>query len=390
MHWQVPPDLRRRPTVGEWLPAAVLLAWSVADAMTSDTVTGSRLVLAASLSVAAAALVVRRRAPLTVLVVSSGFVLLPAALGSYAQSAAPVLVLVVAVFSVGRYGRRPRSYLGLPIGMAVALIGSASDPHETLASSWGWSLNVVWIFGIGLWLNDADRRVEATARRAEADRRAAAAEERLRVARDLHDVLAHSLSLMVVQAEVADELFDTDADAARDAVRNVQRTGRESLAETRKVLGLLRVPEEQGTPGLEDLPRLVELFRSAGLPVSLSRDPGLHVAPEAGETVFRMVQEALTNALRHAGPQPTTVALRGGAGGLSVCVENEAGTHRSDGAIAATGADAAPPGAGTGGGHGLVGTRERVEACGGRLDAGVRPDGGFRVAALIPVPGGAA
>jgi signal transduction histidine kinase len=254
----------------------------------------------------------------------------------------------------------------------------------------GWALNVIWIFGIGLWLHDADRRVEATARRAEADRRAAAAEERLRVARDLHDVLAHSLSLMVVQAEVADELFTTDTEAARDAVRNVQRIGRESLAETRKVLGLLRSPEEQGPPGLEDLPSLVELFRSAGLPVSLSCEPGLQLPPEAGETVFRMVQEALTNALRHAGQQPTTVALRRCADGLSVCVENEAGAGEPDRAAVAAGADAAGAGAGARTGHGLVGMRERVEACGGRLDAGVRHDGGFRVAALIPAPGSAA
>jgi signal transduction histidine kinase len=378
MQWQVPADLRQRPSVGEWLTSAVLLGWSVVDAATSDTVTGSRLLLAVCLAVAAGSLVYRRRAPLAVLLVASVFVLLPAAPGTHAQFAAPVFILVVAVFSVGRYGRRPKSYLALPIGMAVALVGSASDPQETMASSWGWSLNVVWIFGIGLWLNEADRRVEATQRRAEADRRAAAAEERLRVARDLHDVLAHSLSLMVVQAEVADELFDTDAPAARDAVRNIQRTGREALAETRNVLQALRARDPDGTRGVDDLPRLVELFRSAGLPVSLTRASNVHLTPDAGETVFRMVQEALTNALRHAGPQPTTVVLSQGAHGLTVCVENSP----RDGHRPLT---EPAPDHGAGGGHGLIGMRERVEACGGRLDAGVRPDGGFRVAALLPL-----
>ena len=380
MRWQVPEDLRRRATVGEWMPAAVLLGWSVADGATSDTVTGSRLLLTGCLAVAAGSLVYRRRAPLAVLLVAGVFVVLPAAPGTHAQFAAPVFILVVAVFSVGRYGQRPTSYLGLPIGMAVALVGSASDPQETLASSWGWSLNVVWIFGIGLWRNEADRRVEATQRRAEADRRAAGAEERLRVARDLHDVLAHSLSLMVVQAEVADELLDTDADAARDAVRNIQRTGRESLAETRNVLQALRAPDPDRTPGVDDLPGLVELFRSAGLPVSLNRASNVQLTPDAGEAVFRMVQEALTNALRHAGPQPTTVVLSRGGRWLTVCVENPPG----DGHLAVP---ESAPDHGSGGGHGLMGMRERVEACGGHLDAGARPDGGFRVAALLPVAG---
>ncbi len=380
MRWRVPEDLWRRATVGEWLPAAVLAGWSVADAAASETVKGSRLLLAVCLAVAAGSLVYRRRAPLAVLLVAGLFVLLPAAAGTHAQFAGPVLVLVVAVFSVGRYGRRLRSYLALPIGMAVALAGSASDPQETLASSWGWSLNVVWIFGIGLWLNEADRRVEATQRRAEADRRAAAAEERLRVARDLHDVLAHSLSLMVIQAEVADELFDTDADAARDAVRNIQRTGREALAETRKVLQTLRAPDPDVTPGVDDLPRLVELFRSAGLPVSLTGASKVQLTPDAGETVFRMVQEALTNALRHAGPQPTSVVLSRCADGLTVCVENSPG----EGHLVLPGP---APDDSAGGGHGLIGMRERVEACGGQLDAGVRPDGGFRVAAVLPIAG---
>lgn len=372
MRWQVPADLRRRPTVGEWTPAAVLLGWGVWDAMRSDTVTGPRPLLAVGLAVAAGALVVRRRAPMTVLVVAGLAVLAPALAGASVQSAAPVLILVVALFSVGRYGRRPRSYLGLPLGMAVALVGSASDPHETLASSWGWSLNAVWIFGIGLWLNDADRRVDATVRRAEADRRAAAAEERLRVARDLHDVLAHSLSMMVVQAEVADELLDAEPGKAREALQHVQETGRAALRETRGVLGMLR--GEGGTPaGLDHLPELVGLFRSAGLPVTLVRDDAVHLTPGADEAVYRVVQEALTNALRHAGPETTRVLVSRSGDSLQVRVENEVGQSVP-----------VAPGRSGDGGHGLVGMRERIEAIGGRLTAGPGPHGGFAVEATLP------
>ena len=155
---------------------------------------------------------------------------------------------------------------------------------------------------------------------------------------------------------------------------------REALAETRNVLQALRAPDPDGTPGVDDLPGLVELFRSAGLPVSLTTAQNVHLTPDAGETVFRMVQEALTNALRHAGPRPTTVVLSRGAHGLTVCVENSPGA----GHLALP--EPAPDHA-AGGGHGLIGMRERVEACGGHLDAAALPDGGFRVAALLPLTG---
>ncbi len=365
---------RARPPFSpwEWVPALLLGVWGVLDATTSDAVVGSRPLLAVGVAVAAALLLLRCRMPLVVLLGVGVAVLGPATVGTVAQSAPGVLVLVVAVFSLGRYGRRPLSYLGLPVGMAFALVGSAADPQETLASSWTWSLNVVWILGIGLWLNDADRRVDETRRRAEADRRAAAAEERLRVARDLHDVLAHSLSLMVVQAEVADELLGSDPERARAALGTVQETGRAALRETRGVLGSLRT-DDPGPSGTGHLPRLVGLFRSAGLPVELTGGVDLHLDPAADEAVYRMVQEALTNALRHCGPSATRVDLGADGDEVRVRVSN------------APGARPGPPAEpGVPGGHGLLGMRERIESCGGRLRAGPLPDGGFAVEAVLP------
>jgi signal transduction histidine kinase len=373
----------------EWVPAALLLAWSAIDVLTSDSVVGSPGLLLVGVLVASAALVARRRVPLLVLVAVGVAVLGPAAAGAHAQSAPVVLVLVVAVFSVARYERPPWAYAGLLLGLLLALVGSAADPRETLASSWTWSLNVIWIFGLGLWLRESDRRVEATRRRADADARAAAAEERLRVARDLHDVLAHSLSTMVVQAEVADELLARDPEAARVAVRHVQDTGRAALRDTRGVLGLLR--EGSAAGGLSTLDDLVSLFRTAGLTVVLERDEDAALPAEADVAAYRLVQEALTNALRHGRGGRTLVRVGREDGGVLVRVENTPADP--DPVVPGAAASGPPPSRpldepAPEGGHGLVGMRERVEACGGRLVAGSLASGGFAVEAVLPGPGG--
>ncbi len=368
-------DRLRSPFVPwEWAPAGVLAGWGAIDALTNDSVVGSRALVAVALVVAAALLTLRRRAPFVVLIGAAGVQALPPLAGAYAQSAPGVLVLVIAIFSVGRWVARPWSWLGLPLGVGLALLASASDPRETLSTSWTWSLNAVWILALGLWIADADRRVDETRRRAEADRRTAAAEERLRVSRDLHDVLAHSLSLMVVQAEVADEMLDTDLEKARAALGNVQATGREALRETRGVLGALRAEDAPST-GIDQLPSLITLFRSAGLPVELNADADLRLEPTTGEVVYRMVQECLTNVLRHAGPCETTVdiAVEQDRQHLRVRVVNGRGS-----------VPPSDPGPGDEGRHGLLGMRERVEGCGGRLEAGPLLAGGFAVTAELP------
>ena len=368
----LPERIRPPYTPWEWAPAAVLGAWGVLDAATSGSVMGSRPLLAAALALGGALLLLRRRLPFLVLVGAAAAGLIPATLGTHAESAPAVLVIVVAIFSVGRWARRRWSWLGLPLGVGVILLASASDPRETLATSWTWSLNAVWILALGLWFSDADRHVEETRRRAEADRRAAAAEERLRVSRDLHDVLAHSLSLMVVQAEVADELLGADPERARAALGTVQDTGRAALRETRGVLGMLR-SEAPGPSGVGNLPRLLALFRLAGLPVELHGKHDLELEPATDEAVYRVVQEALTNVLRHAGPCETRVEVGFAGDELRIRVENAPGSgvsrlpeHRGEGR------------------HGLLGMRERIESCGGSLHAGPSPAGGFLVEALLP------
>jgi signal transduction histidine kinase len=206
----------------------------------------------------------------------------------------------------------------------------------------------------------------------------AVAAERARIARELHDVVAHCVSVMVIQAGAAEDLLDRDPDAARRPLRAVQDTGQEAVAELGRMLGLLRGAATPDTllpqPGIAQLPELVASVRAAGLPVDLDLqgDPG-DLPPGVDVALYRLTQEALTNALKHARGARATVVLRctGTAVELSV---------RDDGHVGGNGAPA-----GTGLGHGLIGMRERVALYGGTLSAGPQADGGFAVDAVLPL-----
>lgn len=217
------------------------------------------------------------------------------------------------------------------------------------------------------------------ARRAENERdaraRAAAAAERARIARDLHDVVAHSVSVMVVQADGGAYALDHDPQAARRALKTISETGREALAEMRRMLGVLRASDEFGyapRPGLTDLDDLVAQVRGAGLPVELTVDGEPRALPASLElVVYRVIQEALTNTLKHGGKGATARArLHYGEGTVEAAVSDDG-----------TGAGAVSDGLG----HGLIGLRERVGMYGGAVTAGPRADGGFEVVARLPV-----
>jgi len=232
------------------------------------------------------------------------------------------------------------------------------------------------------YLAELEERAARLERAREADTRAARAEERSRIARELHDVVAHHVSVMTVQAAAARRVLDNAPDAARDALTAIEQMGRAALAEMRNIVGVLRTgdPAERAPqPGMRDLPALVEQMREAGLAARLRVEgvarplpPGIDLA------AYRLVQEALTNSLRHAGPSAQAwVTVRYDPGELTVHVEDDGG--RPDGKPAA---------GGTGGGHGLVGIRERVALYGGRLRIGPRPGGGFEVRAHFPLKDG--
>lgn len=251
-------------------------------------------------------------------------------------------------------------------------------PSGDVGAAWGPELGVAaWVVAVLVgselvrvrreqWLHDRRERAAAEARRAD--------EERLRIARELHDVLAHSISVINVQAGVGLALIDSDPEQARTALTTIKAASKEALGEVRQVLDTLRTSGDAPrapAPGLDRLPELVEQAASAGLIVELANE-GVPVAlsPGADLAAFRIVQEALTNVVRHSGSRTAHVQVGYGAALL---------TLRIDDAGPATGDEAG------GSGNGLAGMRERAAALGGTIEAGPRPDGGFRVRASLPL-----
>lgn len=359
--WAVPAVLLLGAQLEVWVPGVAKLS-------------GPRVVFALVALGAALALVVRRRYPLVAEVAVCALMVSPLLLGWFIPSTALVLTLVIALFACGRYGVRPAAYLGVPLASAVVLISAGPDPEQTLDGSWGWSLNTVWVFALGAGFRHERLLRERASSVSESRSQAVAAQERLRVARELHDILSHSLSVVVVQAEVADTFLEADPARSREAIRQVAATGRAALSDTRRIVEILRDPGAAPTssppPGLPDVPALVDRLCESGLPVSLTMGSPLPtLSPEAAATAYRVVQEALTNVLRHAGQVPTSVLVQGTAGALVIDIHDQ-------------GDRPAPPTRASG--HGLIGMRERVLSCGGDVTIGPCGDGGFRVRAVLP------
>ena len=222
-------------------------------------------------------------------------------------------------------------------------------------------------------------RVDLANARAEAAEEAArrrSSEERLRIARELHDIIGHSLGTIAVQAGVGRHLMETEPEKAADALDNIAKISRESLDEVRSVVAALRDDEPPYHPalGLADLPELVETVRATGLAVDFTPPDDLEAIPrQTGAAVYRITREALTNVVRHAHASTARVQVVHQNGRIEVAV-------RDDGAVAGNGpaGDSEP-------GHGIIGMRERAEALGGSLSAGPASDGGFLVTASLPV-----
>jgi signal transduction histidine kinase len=232
----------------------------------------------------------------------------------------------------------------------------------------------------------------------------AVAEERLRIARELHDVVAHSMSVIAVQAGYGQYVIDTSPSDARDALGAIQATSRDALEEMRRMLGVLRQQDAVAggagrgarpaplapAPGLSDLDRLIQRTRGAGVQVSLERSGLVRAAPAGVDmSAYRIIQEALTNVVKHAGGGAyCTVAIRYGEEVLDVQVTDDGGRSpvlASAGAFAG----AVPAGGVPAPGHGIIGMRERANLCGGDFSARPLPAGGFQVTATLPLPGGA-
>jgi signal transduction histidine kinase len=285
---------------------------------------------------------------------------------------------VIAGYTVGRYVDRRRSWWGLVLAVLLWLSWVGFDPmNATLQDR---ELTLIWLAPwVIAWLVGA--LVRSTGQAAEQRRLAreeraltAVAEERNRIARELHDVIGHSVSVMTVQASAVRRLMRPDQAKERAALETVETTGREALAEMRRMVGVLRAgdaaPDLAPPPSLDHLDRLAEKFRRAGLDVVLETEGDVVALPPGLDlTAYRLLQEALTNTLKHAGARRVVVRVSYGRDALTLFV-------RDDGRGPVT---AAQPGTG------LLGMRERVGVYGGELAAGAADGGGFELRVELPL-----
>ena len=296
---------------------------------------------------------------------------------------ATFISVMAAVFLFGILEDRRQAVVGLAIALGAAGVVTLNDPGQ------GWSdfagvvllFSIAWLtgFAIGRKLEQASaaqERAERLESEREAEARAAVAEERARIARELHDVVGHSVSVMTVQASAVRRRLLPDQEQEREALEIVEQTGREALAEMRRLVGVLRRPEEAPAlapqPSLQHLDRLVAQAGESGLPVELRIEgEPTPLPPGVDLTAYRLVQEGLTNAIKHARASKADVVVTYSDGTVEVSVTDD-GTGDGDGG---------------GGGHGLVGMRERVSVYGGELEAGPRPEGGYALKARLPVQG---
>ncbi len=330
-------------------------------------------------------LAVRRRAPLQVAYAFVATTVLSAVLGGGLFDGEPpppaaILAGALTFYTVGRHvgGRPAVTAAGVGIaGLWTHVIVSGQIDLQSFLFSAGLVVLTPWLLG----RVNRSRAQQFELLRAEAlqRERAAVGEERARIARELHDVVAHSVGAMVAQAQGAGRVLDRDPERAREALAAIERTGRTALEEMRRSLGVLRRTDADAPlapqPGLENLDALVAQARDSGLRVELVTEGQPAPLPAGVDlSAYRIVQEALTNTLKHAGPVHARVAVRYREEQLELEISDDGSTP------------ARTPDTG-GGGQGLVGMRERVALYGGDLQAARRPEGGFVVRASLPLSG---
>ncbi|MFJ4279674.1 sensor histidine kinase [Streptomyces massasporeus] len=337
------------------------------------------------MTLGAAALVFRRRAPMAVLALTGTLSVIESVTGDPRTPVA--MSAVIALYTVASTTDRPTTWrVGLLTMTVLTGAAMAAGPLPWYAQE---NLGIFAWTGIGATAGDAVRsrrafvqaireRAERAERTREEEARRRVAEERLRIARDLHDVVAHHIALVNVQAGVAAHVMDKRPDQAKEALAHVREASRSALGELRATVGLLRQsgdPEAptEPAPGLDRLDELTGTFRSAGLHVEVARaDQGTTLPAAVDLAAYRIIQEALTNVQKHAGPRAkaeVSVVRVGPNIEITVLDDGSGDNETQD----------------SGGGHGLLGMRERVSALRGTLTTGPRYGGGFRVHAILPL-----
>jgi signal transduction histidine kinase len=378
-------DWPRAARVADAVVVGVLVAYGQTQVWATDVaaVAQDRPVHALLVAVATVPLAFRRYRPLLAVLLCLGAGWLHDQLGG--GSGVVWFGLCLGLYGLGAHADRRSLTVGCAAVAATLLwfdVPRLLDgaPVDEVLPAW---FILAGLVGLGRWIRHRGRETTELATRAEVAERTriehaarAVADERARIARELHDLVAHSMGVIVIQAQAGQRAVDAAPDAARSAFASIETAGRQGMAEMRRLLQLLTTTDDSSVnpqPSLRELDGLVGRVRAAGVPVQVHVDGDLgHLPAGVDLAAYRIVQEALTNVLKHAGPATVTVHLRLVGGGLEVEV-------RDDGRGSPVTADA--------GGHGLVGMTERASLYGGTVQAGLLPGGGFGVRARLLVDG---
>jgi len=364
--------------------------WTVAarvggdDAFREDDFFGIVLLLFQTLPIAA-----RSVAPLGALTVSVAAISLHIGLGYQGVPAGTFAALVI-LYSAASLTDIRQGILAALIaaaGITIYFATDRGDPDLTQAVTTYATYAVGW--GLGMYArsrreytNIVEERASLLEREREVRAREAVADERARIARELHDIVGHALNLIVIQSGGAQRVFQSKPELARDSLASIESTGRQALTDMERMLGILRGTEEADEalspqPGLSNIESLAARVSEAGLPVEVTVEGTPVALPSSVDlSAYRIIQEALTNALKHAGPAHASVKIRHGPDSLELEITDDGQGASGEGA----GDDQ--------GGRGLIGMRERVGLFGGELSVGPRPGGGFRVHVRLPLGGG--
>lgn len=371
-----------RPTRGDLLLALVATAFGVATVLAAGPSEGTGVTrdadaLGVLLGIAASApIAFRRAAPFPVLVVTAAAVVWASARGSAIAAAGlgPALAATSAAYLTDRRGTIAASIIFAGTSVAATHLALAGDPGERVQIATGLVVSVLapLIGDVLRTLHQRNRELEALR---EVEAREAVAQDRVRIARDVHDVVGHALAGIALQARAGRRLVARDPERTAEALRQIDELATRALGETREAIGRIRGPEQAAElrpqPGLDDLDELVaRLHEDDQLTVSLRREGDASAVPATVQaSAFRIVQEALSNVVKHARPAHAVVTVAATDGALEVDVRDDGRRAPAD----------------DGRGHGLRGMRERAAQCGGSLDAGPDPGGGWRVHARLPV-----
>jgi signal transduction histidine kinase len=368
-----------RPPVSDFVAAGVILVWAMLEAVvaTGPGSTPARIGFALVISLP---LVFRRRASFAVItVIAVATVAWTVTADTPESGTMPFPALLLALFSVALYARTTATAVaGGLIAVAAMLIAIHTPFYDTEPTAGNTA--ILLFFSTGTWtagwvVRRRAKQLQLAYEESGDLARTAVADERERIARELHDVVAHSVSLIAVQAGAAEAQLDNDLEAARDHLGAVRRTARDTMTEMRRLLGVLRQDDATYAPlpGLAGVPDLVDDARAAGTNVEyVETGEPRELTAGVDLVVYRVIQEALTNVRKHAEGVPARVTVNHGGRSIEVEVTNA----RPDGVVEPA----------RNGGHGLIGMRERVRIFGGSFNAGPQDDGSFRVHALIPLP----